>query len=103
MYLQSDIAQAYYAKVDGAQSTQQGYTFPCSTNLPSFNFGVGQSTITIPASLINMGPADDQGSTCFGGIQDGNDQNIFGDVALKAALVVFDRGNNQVGWAPKDV
>lgn len=42
-------------------------------------------------------------STCFGGLQSssGIGINIFGDVALKAAFVVFDGASNRLGWAAK--
>jgi hypothetical protein len=51
--------------------------------------------------LINFAPVD--GNTCFGGLQsdDGIGFSIFGDVAIKAALVVFDLGNKRLGWAQK--
>ncbi|KAG8411663.1 hypothetical protein J3459_016327 [Metarhizium acridum] len=80
-----------------------GYVFDCSSELPDFSFGVGQAKITIPGSIINYAPTQEGGSTCYGGIQGSGQigQNIFGDIALKAALVVFDAGNNRLGWAPK--
>ena len=120
LLLDDDVVDAYYKQVDGAQNDQQqgGYVFDCSAKLPDFSFGVGSSKITVPGSLINFAPADSgSGSSsggggekdkrasgsCFGGLQSngGIGQSIFGDVALKAALVVFDAGNNQLGWAPK--
>lgn len=99
-----DLVSAYYQNVQGAQVDQQqgGYVFDCSTTLPDFTFSVGSGQITVPGSLINYGQAS--GSQCFGGIQSsgGLPFAIFGDIALKAAYVVFDGGNTQVGWAQKN-
>jgi hypothetical protein len=99
-----DLVSAYYANVQGARQDQQqgGYVFDCSSDLPDFTFTVGEGQITVPGSLINYGAAS--GSECFGGIQSsgGLPFAIFGDIALKAAYVVFDSGNTQVGWAQKN-
>ncbi|KAJ2974442.1 hypothetical protein NQ176_g6050 [Zarea fungicola] len=72
------------------------------SKLPDFSFGVGSGKITVSGSLINYAQAD--GGKCFGGIQPAGNigLNIFGDIALKAAYVVFDAGKNQLGWAQKN-
>lgn len=105
LLLPDDVNSAYYAKVSGAKysSTYAGYVFSCSATLPSFSFEVGGSTITIPGSYLNYAPVEDGSSTCLGGLQPSDDigVNIFGDIALKAAFVVFDGGNEQIGWAKK--
>lgn len=105
LLLPDNIVDAYYNDVDSAQydDDQEGYVFDCSEDLPSFAFGIGSSSITISGDLLNLTPIEDGSSTCFGGLQssDGIGFNIFGDVALKAALVVFDLGNEQLGWAQK--
>ncbi|PSR80571.1 aspartic proteinase, partial [Coniella lustricola] len=103
LMLPDEIIAAYYAQVDGAEdSTQEGgYIFPCDSTLPDFSFGVGDGVITVPGSYINWAAIDT--STCYGGIQSDASIgfSIFGDIALKAAYVVFDSGNSQVGWAQK--
>ncbi|EFY84448.1 hypothetical protein J3458_020533 [Metarhizium acridum] len=105
LLIDDSIVDDYYSQVQGAQNDRQmgGYVFDCSSELPDFSFGVGQAKITIPGSIINYAPTQEGGSTCYGGIQGSGQigQNIFGDIALKAALVVFDAGNNRLGWAPK--
>ncbi|KAK5996749.1 Endothiapepsin [Cladobotryum mycophilum] len=104
LLLPDNVVDSYYNSVQSAQFDDQqgGYTFDCSASLPSFNFGVGSSTITVSGDLLNYAPIDDSGETCFGGIQsNGGDISIFGDVALKAAVVVFDGGNSRLGWAQK--
>ncbi|KHN95535.1 aspartyl protease [Metarhizium album ARSEF 1941] len=100
-------AGTYWAAVPGAQRTSlpnnAGYVwlFPCDAALPDFVFGVGPSgRITVPGKDINFGVND--GLTCIGGIGYYSGLNglaIFGDVALKSAFVVFDDGNNRLGWA----
>lgn len=103
LLLDDTIVDAYYGQVSSAQydNSQEGYTFDCDEDLPSFTFAVGSSKITVPGSLINFAPVS--GNTCFGGLQsnDGIGISIFGDVAIKAALVVFDLGNKRLGWAQK--
>ncbi|KAI1332445.1 secreted aspartic proteinase precursor [Xylariaceae sp. FL0255] len=105
VYLPDSVVSAYYKSVSGAKNsnTYGGYVFSCSATLPSFTFGVGSGRITIPASYINFGPVESGSSTCFGGIQssDGIGLNIFGDVALKSAYVIFDASVPRIGWASK--
>ncbi|KAI1371131.1 endothiapepsin [Hypoxylon crocopeplum] len=103
--LPDSVVTAYYRQVSGAKldNQQGGYTFPCSASLPDFVFGVESSKVTIPGEFVNYAPVDD--STCFGGIQsdEGIGFSIFGDVALKAAFVVFDttEGSPRLGFAKK--
>ncbi|KAI0453899.1 secreted aspartic proteinase precursor [Xylaria acuta] len=105
LYVPSSIVSAYYAQVSGAKNNAAagGYVFPCSASLPDFTFGVGSARIVIPGSYINYAPYS--GSTCFGGIQSssGIGINIFGDIVLKAAYVVFDSNGPRIGWANKSL
>ncbi|KAI0190507.1 secreted aspartic proteinase precursor [Xylaria flabelliformis] len=107
--LPDEVVDAYYQQVDGAQNDQQqgGYVFPCDADLPDLTFTPGDAQITIPGKFINYAPADDSGSSCFGGLQSDGGQgiSIFGDIALKAAFVVFDQsqGSPRLGWANKDL
>ena len=97
------MVKDYYKNVQGAENDAQqgGYVFPCSASLPDFTFTVGSGSISVPGSLINYAPAT--GSQCFGGIQSsgGLPFAILGDIALKAAYVVFDQGQTRLGWAQK--
>ncbi|KAG5945079.1 hypothetical protein E4U59_006446 [Claviceps monticola] len=105
MLLPDEIVGAYYSAVDGARYDmfQGGFIFDCDTTLPDFTFGVGNAKITIPAKFIKYAPAT--GNECYGGLQSSSmiGFNIFGDIALKAALVVFDNGNSRIGWAAKNL
>lgn len=105
MLLPTDVVNAYYdaVKTSSFDRVNGGYVFPCDTDLPDFSFGVGKATVTVPGSYINYAPVDSANSSCYGGIQDdsGIGFAIFGDVALKAAFVVFDGENEQLGWASK--
>ncbi|KAI1296440.1 aspartic peptidase domain-containing protein [Xylaria venustula] len=104
-----DVVSAYYKQVDGAEDdeSQGGYVFPCDADLPDLTFTPGDASITIPGEYINYAPADESGETCFGGIQSSNGVgiNIYGDIALKAAFVVFDKSTSspRLGWANKDL
>ncbi|KAF6809078.1 endothiapepsin precursor [Colletotrichum sojae] len=103
LLLPQSVVTAYYKQITGAKydSSQGGYTFPCSAAAPAFSFGVGSARVTIPGTYMNYAPIST--STCFGGLQSssGIGINIFGDVALKAAFVVFDGASNRLGWAKK--
>ncbi|ROV94046.1 hypothetical protein VMCG_08252 [Cytospora schulzeri] len=107
LYLPSSVVKAYWAKVSGSKNSYSagGYVFPCSTSsLPNFTFGVGSARIVIPGNYMNFGSISSGSSTCFGGIQSssGLGINIFGDVALKAAFVVFDGSSTpRLGFASK--
>ncbi|KAI0111248.1 aspartic peptidase domain-containing protein [Nemania sp. FL0031] len=103
------VVEAYYQDVDGAEndSSQGGYVFPCDATLPDLTFTPGDASITIPGEYINYAPVDESGETCFGGIQSSADVgiSIYGDIALKAAFVVFDKSQSspRLGWANKDL
>lgn len=105
LMLPDAVVEAYYAEVTGAEdSTQEGgWVFPCGSSVPDFSFGVGDGAITIPGDYINWAAVDTTNTTCYGGIQSDSSIGfaIFGDIALKAAYVVFDGGEGRVGWAQK--
>jgi len=96
VYLPTAIVSAYWAKVSGAQNsnTYGGWVFPCSSasSLPSLSIVIGGVKQTIPGSYINYAPADNAGTTCYGGVQPntGIGLSILGDVFLKSKYVVFE-------------
>ncbi|KAK4183802.1 pepsin [Podospora australis] len=106
LYLPTAIVTAYYRQVQGATNSRSygGYVFPCTATLPTFTFGVGNKRFVIPASYINYARISATSTQCFGGIQSSSSIgiNIFGDVALKAAFVVFNGAEPPtIGWANK--
>ncbi|ATY63500.1 endothiapepsin precursor [Cordyceps militaris] len=104
LLLDDQSVQSYYANVQSAEYDQQegGFVFNCGEQLPDFPFRVGGGIITIPGAIIKYAQGSD--GRCFGGIQAAGNIpfNIFGDIALKAAYVIFDGGNNRLGWAQKN-
>lgn len=106
--LPAQVVTDYYKAVSGAKMDkyQGGYVFPCKAQLPNFVLGVGPGKLTVPGKYINYAPIDSAGKSCFGGIQsdEGIGFSIIGDIALKAAFVVFDAtaGNPRLGWASKN-
>ncbi|KAK6214312.1 RHO4 protein [Pestalotiopsis sp. IQ-011] len=109
-FLPSDVCESYYSSVSGAEysSSYGGYLFSCDADLPDFNFVIGDTTITIPGDYVNYSAVDSAETQCYGGIQPDTDIgfSIFGDIALKAAFVVFkDDGSStpQIGFANKDL
>lgn len=59
LYLPAAVVKAYYAKVSGAtdSTSQGGYIFPCSANLPSITLGIGSYRAVVPGTYINYAPA----------------------------------------------
>ncbi|KAK4187921.1 putative endothiapepsin precursor [Podospora australis] len=133
LLLPEEVVGAYYSQVDGGgySPSQGGYTVPCDVKAPSLYFAVSSSSssggggggggggregeddaaladatfIKIPGKYMVYSPVDKTGKECFGGVQEdtGIGFSIFGDVALKAAFVVFDAGNLRLGWAEKEL
>lgn len=105
LMLPDSVVSAYYSQVSGAEDSQAegGYVFSCDQTLPDFTFAVGSGQITVPGAYINWSPVDAANTTCYGGLQSDADigMSIFGDIALKSALVVFDGGSKRLGWAAK--
>ncbi|KAH6851332.1 aspartic peptidase domain-containing protein [Chaetomium sp. MPI-CAGE-AT-0009] len=106
VYLPTAIVTAYYRQVQGATNSRSygGYVFPCNSTLPPFVFGIGEAKFTIPPSYMSYAAVTDGSPTCFGGLQSSSviGVNIWGDVALKAAFVVFNGEEPPtIGWANK--
>lgn len=103
LLLDDSFVDAYYQQIQGATNdpNQGGYVYDCNAQVPDFTFTVGDGSITIPSNLMTYASAGN--GQCFGGLQSngGVGLSIFGDIALKAAYVVFDAGNNELGWAQK--
>ena len=93
LLLPQSVCTAYYKQVAGAayDSAEGGYTFPCSTTLPSLTLGVGTYRAVVPGSYFNYAPVDTGSSTCFGGLQPdtGIGFSIFGLIFIKSQFVVF--------------
>ncbi|KAF2150939.1 peptidase A1 [Myriangium duriaei CBS 260.36] len=103
LLLPDNVVSDYYGKVPGAANDQSqgGYTFDCSATLPDLSFSISGGSITVPGSYINFQSVS--GGKCFGGLQSSGQigTNIFGDIFLKAAFVVFDnsQGSPRLGFA----
>ncbi|KAI1420354.1 aspartic peptidase domain-containing protein [Xylaria sp. FL1777] len=97
------VAEAYYGQVDGAVNDQQqgGFTIPCNANLPDLQLAVADSMATIKGADLNFAPVDATGTTCFGGLQAGSSGGlqVYGDIFFKSNFVVFNGGNNTLGFA----
>lgn len=108
LMLPTEVVTAYYNAVNGSSydNTNGGYVFPCDAALPDFTLGIGDGMIVIPGSYLNYSPIDSANTTCYGGLQEDTSIgfSIFGDIALKAAFVVFEGGDApRLGWASKNL
>ncbi|KAJ6490973.1 aspartic peptidase domain-containing protein [Mycena sanguinolenta] len=89
LYVYSEIASAYYAKVTGAYEDSGAWFFPCSTTFPSLTLDVGgvQAPVNHVIDAYSLTLAN--GTTiCRGGIQPSTSM-IFGQVFLASNYVVF--------------
>ncbi|KAI1194029.1 aspartic peptidase domain-containing protein [Nemania serpens] len=97
------VAVAYYSQIDGAQNDQQqgGFTIPCASKLPDLQLAVGDAMATVKGSDLSFAPVDAAGKTCFGGLQAGESGGlqVYGDIFFKSNFVVFNGGNNTLGFA----
>lgn len=97
------VADDYYSQVSGAGiDPRHGMTvMPCNATLPDFVFGLDTYRGTIPGHYIKYSKSNQ--THCFGGIQvsQGMPFGVLGDILLKAQFVVFDAGQNRVGFANK--
>ncbi len=103
LILDDKVVTAYYDEVEGSifDYAEGGHTFTCSTTLPDITFFISGYNAVVPGNLVNLGPIDDSGTRCLGGVQgnDGLGPNVFGDVFLKSQFVVFDSDGPRMGFA----
>ena len=101
--LPAAVVESYWSQVPSAylEPSLGAFIFPCSSQLPSFQFGIGSYRGVVPGSYMDYGPLNSY--WCYGGIQSqgGSSYSIFGDVLLKAQFVVFDVGKLRIGFAAK--
>ncbi|KAI1758007.1 acid protease [Xylaria castorea] len=97
------VATAYYAQVQGAQNdaTQGGFTIPCDAKLPDLQLAIGDAMATVKGADLSFAPVDQTNQTCFGGLQAGQSGGlqVYGDIFFKSNFVVFNGGNNTLGFA----
>ena len=123
-----DVVKAYYEQVDGASYVNSvgGYIYPCSADMPDLAMGMGSGDFktVISGSVMNyseVGTNKTTGETsefpfaaqagvpemliffivCYGSVQScsGSDFQIFGDIFLRTAYVVFDQRGPSLGVA----
>jgi Eukaryotic aspartyl protease len=92
----------YFGLVHGAVAASDGtWSFPCTSQLPSFTFGVGKSgRMLVPGKHMNFGPLAD-GVHCLGAIQEVDEGGyVYMTLPfLQALFVVHDYGGMQMGFA----
>ncbi|KAK5989820.1 Endothiapepsin [Cladobotryum mycophilum] len=99
-----NIVDDFYGQIknSGWDHTVGAIVLPCDTDIPDFIFGLGPYRGVIPGRYINY--ANVNSTHCYGGIQTSDDIpfSVLGDILLKAQFVVFDYGQQAVGFANKD-
>ncbi|KPM38443.1 hypothetical protein AK830_g8144 [Neonectria ditissima] len=113
LFLPASLAGMYWFEVPGMRIDPRladAFTFPCNLaeGLPDLMFklpGDNEHVLTIPGPYLNYGPVEGDPEYCWGGMQSAEDLDvtIFGDIMLKALIVVFDLENHRVGFANKDL
>jgi hypothetical protein len=102
--LPPDIVSTYYSAVNGAVNSDSGIEVPCNATLPDFTLIVGNHLAVMPGRFIqtNASTTADK-SLCFGGIQlqPPGFNAVYGDNFLFSQFVVFDAGNQRIGFAEK--
>lgn len=106
LLLPQEVLDSYYSQVDGAglDPTYGMVVFPCNSDLPDFEFGIGDYRGRIPGHFMKYEKATDY--LCYGGLQasTGVPFSVLGDVLLKAQFVVFYYGDKpKVGFANKNL
>ncbi|KAN0119867.1 acid protease [Hyaloscypha variabilis] len=100
--LPRSIAQNYFAQVNGSTVASDGtWSFPCTSQLPSFTFGVGKSgRMVVPGKHMVFGPLSD-GVRCLAALQEVDEsQYVYMTLPfLQALFVVHDYGAMQMGFA----
>jgi len=99
-------ADAYFTQVSGSRfDTGRGaYTFPCTTKLPDFTFGLGSAQVSIPgAHLMSNSSSSNNGKTCTSKLNVGNGDGpyLWGQSFIQEFFVVFDWSQGRVGFANK--
>jgi hypothetical protein len=109
LLLPDAIVKDYYSQVPSARFEKQagGFIFSCSEQLPSWTARIGVYDAVVPGEFMKFAPLDSDdlatATVCFGGIQTVGalPLAIYGDIFLKAHFVVFDGGENKLGFANK--
>ncbi|KAI9747364.1 MAG: hypothetical protein M1815_004290 [Lichina confinis] len=105
LLMDNEVVEGYYAQVEGARfdQTQGGFVYPCDSEMPDFGIIISESyTANIPGSLMTFNRLGRGSDRCFGSLQsnEGHPVQILGDTFFNAQFVVFDGGNQQLGFAP---
>jgi aspergillopepsin I len=101
-----NAADAYFSQVSGSRfDTGRGvYTFPCTTKLPDFTFGIGSAKLSIlGAHLVSDSGSFDNGKTCTSKLNAGTGDGpyLWGQSFIQEFFVVFDWSQGGVGFASK--
>ena len=101
--LPQSIIDKFYSYVKGAYHRSDGsWCFPCSSTLPTFTIGIGDSRVVVAAKhMVFAGLAD--GINCYGAVQATGESSYayFGTPFLDALFVVHDFGGHQLGFAQR--
>lgn len=101
-----NAADVYFSQISGSRfDTSRGaYTFPCTTRLPDFTFGIGSGQVSIVGAHLNSNSGSfDNGKTCTSklNVGTGDGSYLWGQSFIQEFFVVFDWSQGRVGFANK--
>ncbi|KAJ3115850.1 Vacuolar protease A [Physocladia obscura] len=103
LYIPYTPATAIAVAISGTYDSDIGlYTIPCVNSLPPVVFQVGKASFPISSEIYTfvIGTDNNGNNICIPGISPGGDGlSIFGDTFIRAAYTIFDKGNQQLGFA----
>jgi hypothetical protein len=97
------VAEVYFSNFAGSSynSDWGTYQYPCTEQLIDFQFQAGGQLITIAAEYLGNGCIDSACSICISQLYTTTGTALWGRPFLEAMFVIFDWGNEQVGFAQK--
>ena len=96
-------AKALFQQLGLQTITESGsvYALYDASSPPTVTVSIGDFSVPLSAATLSLGSQNGKEILSIIGSDIGSDFVIFGDSFLRNVVAVFDRQNNQVGFAPQ--